>query len=219
MNVLMISKREAIRLVVAHHYMHRKPPISFAFGLIDASGDTKGVVTFGTPASHHMLIGACKAIPESVIELNRLWVSDDLPRNSESWFVSRALALLPPKIVLSYADTTAGHVGYVYRAMNFHYAGWTDMDRNTPRFDYVTPDHAASLLEPSFLSPENREIHSRDAFRNGERRFTEKVRRNPKVKYWTVTGNRRERKFLEAQCLWPKLDWKLNPPCLREPSP
>ena len=195
LRVGLISKLEATRLVVAHHYMHRKPPLSYALGLFNEAGETKGVVTFGTPASHHMLIGACRAAPENVIELNRLWVADDLPRNSESWFISRALALLPPKIVLSYADTAAGHMGYVYRASNFHYAGWTDMDRKTPRFDYITPG-----------------MHTRDAFRKGERRFTERVRRKPKVLYWITTGNRRERKALEAQCLWPKMDWKLNPP-------
>lgn len=191
MRVAVISRREAIQLVVAHHYMHRKPPISFAFGLIDDFGNTKGAITFGTPASHHMLIGASKT-PDNVIELNRLWVSDEMPRNTESWFVSRALALLPPKIVLSYADTAAGHMGYIYRAANFHYAGWTDMERKTPRFDYIAPGK-----------------HSRDAFRNG---YTDRVRRKPKVKYWIVTGNRRERHQLEAECLWPKLDWKLMPP-------
>jgi hypothetical protein len=139
LRVGLISKLEATRLVVAHHYMHRKPPLSYALGLFNEAGETKGVVTFGTPASHHMLIGACRTAPGNVIELNRLWVADDLPRNSESWFISRALALLPPKIILSYADTAAGHMGYVYRASNFHYAGWTDMDRKTPRFDYITP--------------------------------------------------------------------------------
>jgi len=192
MRVAVISRREAIALVVAHHYMHRKPPVSFSFGLIDDLGATKGCVTFGTPASHHMLIGASKYHPENVIELNRLWVHDDMPRNTGSWFVARALALLPPKIVLSYADTSAGHMGYVYRAANFFYAGWTDMERKTPRFDYIAPGK-----------------HSRDAFRNG---FTNRVRRKPKVKYWTATGNRRERKRLEAECLWPKLNWKTNPP-------
>ena len=190
MRVGLISKQEAIRLVVEHHYMHRRPPVSFALGLFDGD-ETKGVVTFGTPASHNMLIGAC-ADTKVVIELNRLWVHDSLPRNTESWFVSRALALLPPKIVLSYADTAAGHLGYIYRALNFNYAGWTDMERKTPRFDYIAPGK-----------------HSRDAFRNG---YTDRVRRKPKVKYWITTGNRRERKQLEAQCLWPKMDWKLEPP-------
>ena len=194
MRVGLISKREAAALVIEHHYMHRKPPISYALGLFNAESNTKGVVTFGVPASHHMLIGACEDASR-VIELNRLWVADDLPRNTESWFVSRALALLPPKIILSYADTAHGHLGYVYRALNFNYAGWTDMERKTPRFDYITPGK-----------------HTRDAFRKGEHRFTERVRRRPKVRYWITTGNRRERRDLEKLCRWPKMDWKLQPP-------
>lgn len=195
MRVAAISRREAVSLVMAHHYLHRKPPVSFSFGLIDEFGNTKGCITFGVPASRHMVIGACKSAPETVLELNRLWCADELPRNSESWFLSRALALLPPRIILSYADTSVGHAGYVYRAANFHYAGWTDMDRKTARFDYIAPGK-----------------HSRDAFRNG---YTDKVRRKPKVKYWTVTGDRRERRRLEASCLWPKMSWKTDPP----PSP
>lgn len=194
MKVERISKQEATRLVVAHHYMHRRPPISFAFGLI-VGGETKGVITFGNPASNHMLVGACPVDPQSVIELNRLWCCDSLPRNTESWFVSRALAMLPPRIVLSYADTKEGHMGHVYRACNFFYGGWTDMERKTARFDYITPG-----------------MHTRDAFRKGEVRFTERVRRKPKVRYWIATGNRREKRRLEAQCLWPKMDWKTQPP-------
>ena len=195
LSCLPISKSEAARLVVANHYLHRRPPISFSFGLIYKNEKTVGVVTFGTPASRHMLISACKSDPSRAIELNRLWVSSDMPRNSESFFVSRALSLLPPRIVLSYADTAVGHFGYVYRALNFHYAGWTDMDRKTPRFDYITPGK-----------------HSRDSFRNGKALLSEKVRRKPKARYWTVTGNRRERKILEDMCLWPKMNWKQVPP-------
>lgn len=189
-----ISKQEATRLVVAHHYMHRRPPISFAFGLIDG-GVTKGVITFGTPASNHMLAGACPSNPAVAIELNRMWCCDSLPRNTESWFLSRALGMLPPRIVLSYADTKEGHMGHVYRAANFYYAGWTDMERKTARFDYVTPG-----------------MHTRDAFRKGERRFTDKVRRKPKVRYWTVTGTRRDRHRLAALCQWPRMSWKDTPP-------
>lgn len=190
----MIDKETAIRLVVQHHYMHRRPPISFAFGLT-IGGECKGVITFGTPASRHMQVGACPLSPESVVELNRLWVSDDCPRNTESWFIARALKLLPPLIILSYADTTEGHMGYVYRAANFYYAGWTDMERKTARFDYVTPG-----------------MHTRDAFRKGEVRFTERVRRRPKVRYWKVSGNKRDRRRLEAMCNWPKMCWEETPP-------
>ncbi len=194
MKVEPISKGEATRMVVAHHYMHRRPPISFAYGLI-VDGRTLGVITFGTPASNHMLVGACPSNPACVIELNRMWCCDSLPRNTESWFLARALSHVPPRIVLSYADTKEGHMGHVYRASNFYYAGWTDMERKTARFDYITPG-----------------MHTRDAFRKGERRFTEKVRRVPKVRYWTVTGDRREKRRLRGKCQWPVMDWKLTPP-------
>ena len=163
--------RSAVRaefewLLLGHHYAKRVPSITHAFGLFDA-GSIIGVVTFGAPASRHMQVGAFADDPNKVIELNRLCLLDSAPRNSESWFLSQALRLLPPLIVLSYADTVQGHVGFVYRAANFRYAGWTDMDRNTPRFDYLVPGK-----------------HSRQAFRNGVAQYSEKVRRKPKVRYW-----------------------------------
>ena len=199
MMVQPVTSRDAAALVVEHHYLHRRPPISQAFGLFD--GGLMGVVTFGTPASRHLQMSACPSDPSLVTELNRLWVHDDLPRNTESWFVSRALRLLPPRIVVSYADPLHGHRGYVYRALNFRYAGWTDMERKTPRFDYIPLDPAQ---------------HSREAFRSG---YGERRRRVAKVKYWTVTGDRRDRRDLSRLCPWPTLDWNENPPPVPQEGP
>lgn len=194
-----ISSREAQRMVIKNHYLHRRAPITHAFGLI-IDGVCFGVVTFGTPASRHMLLSACPQHPENVIELNRLWVCDSQPRNTESWFLARALRMLPPKIVLSYADTAVGHRGYIYRAANFFYAGWTDMDRKSPRVksprvDYITDGK-----------------HSRATFRNGDGLGAERIPRKPKVRYWTVSGTRGAKKKLRKLCAWPKLDWRTLPP-------
>lgn len=189
-----ISSRTANAAVVRHHYLHRKAPISFAYGLYQGP-QLMGVVTFGTPPSRHLQISACPSDPALVIELNRLWVDDALPTNTESWFVARALKMLPARIVVSYADPAFGHVGYVYRALNFNYAGWTDMDRKTPRFDYIPFDATK---------------HTREASRSG---FAYKVRRVPKVKYWITTGpNRSERRRLASMCAWTQLDWRVLPP-------
>jgi hypothetical protein len=177
----------------AHHYMHRKPMASHAYGIFE-DGAPVGIVTFGTPASRHLQMGACPTDPSAVIELNRLWVDDRMPRNTESWFVSRALRMLPPRIVVSYADTAHGHMGYVYRALSFDYAGWTDMERRTPRYDYIP-------LVPG--------QHTRESSRSGVK---EKIRRKPKVKYWTVSENRREQQQLRRLCGWPSLSWKELPP-------
>lgn len=194
MTVYPISSKEAAVLVVRHHYLHRKPPISYAYGLV-VGEDLVGVVTFGTPASRHLQMGVCAAEPGIVLELNRLWTADKLPRNTESWFISRAIKMLPPRIIVSYADTARGHVGYVYRASNFHYAGWTDMDRKTPRFDYIPAAGG----------------HTRDAFRK-EGGYVARVRRKPKVKYWTVSGSPCERKHLRRKCQWPILSWQTVAP-------
>ena len=190
-----IPAPEASAQVVAHHYLHRRPPISYAYGLThDGFGEPWGVVTFGVPASRHLQMSACPSDPALTIELNRLWVHDDLPANTESWFVSRALRMLPPMIVVSYADPLHGHLGYIYRALNFHYAGWTDMERKTPRYDYVPHDPTR---------------HSREAGRSG---YTVRRQRVAKVKYWTTTGTRRDRRRLERLCPWPRMSWHESPP-------
>ena len=191
-----LPKRDAAQLVVAKHYLHRRPPISYAFGLY-SRGQLQGVVTYGTPASRHLQMSACPSDPSLTIELNRLWLDDILPANSESWFVSRSLRMLPPRIVVSYADPLHGHYGYVYRALNFHYAGWTDMERKTPRYDYIPHDPSQ---------------HPREASRSG---YSYKRRRVAKVKYWITTGNRTERRRLTELCGWPSYDWRTMPP----PSP
>lgn len=193
LSVKSLPSREASALVVEHHYLHRRPPISNAYGLYEAE-DLVGVVTFGTPASRHLQKSACPSDPGLVIELNRLWVHDRMPKNTESWFVSRALKLLPARIVVSYADPVHGHLGYIYRALNFHYAGWSDMGRKTPRFDYIPHDPSK---------------HTREAFRSG---YAYKRARVPKVKYWTTTGNRAERRHLESLSGWPQMDWRDTPP-------
>lgn len=190
-----MSKGMAVDLVVSHHYLHRRPPLSYAFGLFRGL-EPLGVVTFGTPASRHLQVSACPTLPSEVVELNRLWVCDSMGKNSESWFVSRALRQLPARIVVSYADTSWGHVGYVYRALSWNYAGWTDMERKTPRFDYI---------------PVRAGAHTREAFRSG---YKEKRRRAPKVKYWTTTGTPAERRRLARLCAWPSLDWRQLPPPL-----
>jgi hypothetical protein len=195
-HVAAIGAKDANELVIAHHYLHRRPNTRHAFGLIADTGRIDGVVIFGTPASREAQISIVPSDPSLVLELNRLWVRDELGRNAESFLVSRALKMLPPTVVISYADTAYGHVGIIYRALGFNYAGWTDMDRRTPRFDYAVPGR-----------------HSRDAYRGGDSapRWTHKVRRTPKARYWTITGNRKQRHELRKLVRWHSISWKDYP--------
>ncbi|QDH49266.1 hypothetical protein PHYNN_167 [Pantoea phage Phynn] len=65
---------------------------------------------------------------KDVIELRRLCCIDDTPRNTESWFIGKALRWLKKntglKVVVSYADAEYGHAGTIYKASNFEYEGF-----------------------------------------------------------------------------------------------
>ena len=67
--------------------------------------------------------------PDKCLELRRLCLVDDTPKNAESFFVSRTLKWLRKntdwKFVVSYADPEQGHKGVIYRAANFKYEGTT----------------------------------------------------------------------------------------------
>ena len=67
--------------------------------------------------------------PDRVLELRRLCLIDDTPKNAESYFVGRTLRWLRKntnwEFVLSYADEEQGHTGVIYRASNFKYLGKT----------------------------------------------------------------------------------------------
>lgn len=105
------------------HYAKRLCSISFAFGLYDGL-QLVGVCTFGKPASSNLCTGVCGVENSKyVYELNRLCVNDGLPKNTLSYFVSRCLKMLPPLIIISYADTAQNHHGYIYQATNWIYTG------------------------------------------------------------------------------------------------
>ncbi len=120
-----ISYKEAMDIVVEKHYLHRKCPVSRAYGLVNiATDEVVGVVTYGVSPSSTLLKGICG--PEeahNVYELNRLWVDDMVAKNGESYLVANSMKLLDREIIVSFADTSQGHVGYIYQAANFIYTG------------------------------------------------------------------------------------------------
>jgi len=150
--------KQQIQLKVAHtdylnylaqtyHYM-KKPihdkacPFGFEvyFNGINRMGDGKpaGFIMFATP-HFTKLVGefGYKGLPTKwqVLLLSRLWLHDNLPKNSETCTIAKALKLVqrrwievhPPVFpnqpyhilkVLSYCDT-ATHTGTIYKAANF----------------------------------------------------------------------------------------------------
>lgn len=123
-SVKQIDNYTAQLLVVQNHYLHRKAPCSTAFGLFDSDNELRGVVMYGTPSSAPLRSGiAGKDNANNVIELTRLWVDDDAPKNSESFLIGRSIKHCGKEIVVSFADTRENHLGIVYQATNWIYTG------------------------------------------------------------------------------------------------
>lgn len=123
--VTRVTRNDCSDLILNKHYAGRWPSISYAFGLI-LDGEMEGCVTYGTPSSAPLRNGlAGSELSRNVIELNRLVLMRNR-KNDASFLVSKSLRMMKSIgdfIVISYADTSRGHIGKVYQACSFDYYG------------------------------------------------------------------------------------------------
>jgi len=108
-------------LFLAYHYLKSMPAgIMAVYGLFDEH--------------NFRCLGACVFTNGRIqydgvfLEFSRLWITDELGKNIESYFVSRCLKALQNKYttykgVVTWADCNIGHSGTVYKALNFAYDG------------------------------------------------------------------------------------------------
>ena len=173
------------------HYAKRMCSISYSFGLFDLDNVLIGVCTFGSPPSRALCVGVCGIEnANKVLELNRLCVNDGLERNTLSYFVSNCLNMLPKGfIIVSYADTSQGHNGYIYQATNWIYTGL--IAKRTERYDINNPNrHSKSVTE------NKNTIYSELAVRE----------RPQKHRYIYFTGSKTQKKHFKKQ-----LNYKIEP--------
>lgn len=161
------------------HYARRMPCIQYAFGLFEG-GVLCGCVTYGQPASPNLCVSvAGKENKSHVLELNRLVMLPGFNGdNRASFLVGQSLKMLPNHtFVVSYADQGGwGHVGYIYQATNFLYAGMTK-----PRTDKWSPSGHARHYDP-----------------NCNRRQI----RTAKHRYVYLVGDKRERRRMKKELKW-----------------
>ena len=117
-----ITRKECEPFILDIHYAKRFPSITYAFGMFEQN-ELIGIVTYGTPPSSTLRRGvAGDQYIDKILELNRLVLKYNR-KNEASKLVSKSLKMLPESIVVSFADTEQGHVGFVYQACNFIYTG------------------------------------------------------------------------------------------------
>lgn len=196
LRVNQIAPSEARQWLLLRHYARRSCPVSFAFGAY-RDAELIGVVTYGTPVSSPLRSGVCG--PDwapYVLELNRLCCESS--RNVASKLVGASLRLLPrPRVVVSYADTAQGHVGYVYQATNFLYTGLSAI-RTDWKVRGKESLHGATIADES-RGRQNRAEWMRQKYGDD---FYLSIRPR-KHRYVYVCGNARQRSQIRSSLRYP----------------
>lgn len=123
------TRNDVKEFIESHHYSHSINGVksSYCFTLTH-QGTLIGAMLFGQMSTKGQWepYGSSE---QAVLELRRLVLVDDTPRNCESYFIGKALKWLKKntsvECVVSYADPAYGHEGVVYKAANFKFVGVT----------------------------------------------------------------------------------------------
>lgn len=184
-----IDNEQCKEWLLKKHYLKRNTSYSYAFGLFD-NNFLVGICTFGNAVPMQMKKSICgDKYMELVYELNRLCTNDNLDKNANSFFLARCFMLLPkPLIIVSYADKSFGHHGYIYQASNFYFTGESHI-----QFDWKVKGkehiHIRTLLD-EFAFEEDRVNKLKEKY--GDELY--RVQREPKYRYVYFLGNKKQKK-------------------------
>lgn len=133
-----ISHKSAYAFVVEWHYAKGMANTAiFSHGLFDDLGALLGVAVWLCPTKR-----ACQTVDpddwKRVVGLSRLAIHPSVPKNACSFLISKSIDLIRAdgryKSLVSFADSSRGHSGLIYRA-----SGWTYMGRTVPTPLWIDP--------------------------------------------------------------------------------
>ena len=126
--IIEIDRNEAKDFIEIYHYTHNLGVFKVAYGLF-LNKKIVGCIVFGFPIGRQTIKSISPILQNSeVLELTRLVLLDEIEKNSESYFISKAIKILKKnhpklKVIISYSDPMYSHLGIIYQATNFLYQG------------------------------------------------------------------------------------------------
>lgn len=128
-HVRMIDRHLANDIIIANHYSRRVYRASTLHLGVFIGGEMVGVLQYGfamNPASADSVVAG--TLMSEYLELNRMWLADAAPRNSESKALAYSIRLIrrvrpAVKWIQSFADERCGLFGTVYQAAGFTFHG------------------------------------------------------------------------------------------------
>lgn len=128
--VIEMDRKKANEIIIKNHYSHKIYNATYIHLGVWVENELLGVLQYGyamNPASQASVVADTKI--DEYLELNRMWLDDKLPRNSESKAISYSIKYIKRKFkgkikwIQSFADERCGGFGIVYQACNFNYYG------------------------------------------------------------------------------------------------
>jgi len=121
--ILECEKAEADRIIIPHHYSHKVASNSCINLVVLYKGKSEGALQIGY-GIRPKIKGGLSA--DDTREFGRMWLSDAMPKFSETIVLSLLVHYLRKshskiKHLISYADTSAGKTGTIYKAGNFRF--------------------------------------------------------------------------------------------------
>jgi hypothetical protein len=124
-----IPRKQAIDTIREHHYSRSIVNNAYVHLGVFWNDEYQGALQFGyalNPARAGRIVAGTGN--REYLELNRMWVSDTVPRNGESKAIAYAIRYIRrayPQVgwIQSFADERCGRYGVVYQACNFLYVG------------------------------------------------------------------------------------------------
>lgn len=125
-----------LELIFNTHYSKIMPRLTKYYLGAYENSKLVGVMTlgWGTRPIHTIKKLFPSLRTKDYLEIGKMCMLEEMPKNSESQFLSSAIEWLKkndpaPKILFTWADGILGKPGYIYQAANFLYGGfiWTDL--------------------------------------------------------------------------------------------
>lgn len=124
-----IDRNKANDIIVKNHYSKKYYNATYIHLGVYMKNNLVGVLQFGyamNPASGGSVVKG--TANDQYLELNRMWLDDIAPRNSESMAIAYSIRYIRskfPKVkwIQSFADERCGGFGIVYQGANFEYYG------------------------------------------------------------------------------------------------
>lgn len=123
--IIECEKFEADEIIIPHHYSHTVTTNSCLNLLVIYKGKKEGALQIGYGIRPKIKSGG-GITSDNTREFDRMWLSDNMPKFSETIvlsLLSHYLRKAHPEIkhLISYADTSAGKTGTIYKAGNYRF--------------------------------------------------------------------------------------------------